>query len=469
MMLFRIATGQRLFEKMTPFKLQTEILNGKRPPIPDSVCPLLADMIRECWNDGPDIRPSFFEIVKALHNYDEPLFPGVDMNVYRAYREFIWNEVYIPNEFKPIFSNDIIRADDVPVFRAALTAADKGDLEAQVRVARMYQEGRGTPVNLERSLHYYLEAANRNHRIAQYSLSWAYYNGRGTTPDRQEAARWMERAAADPNFLSAQISVAGFFNNGLTETLTREQLISILERSGDPPHNNARAQYALGKLHLKSNPVKARQYLEAANRAGLANATNELATLNLRGIGGPASFDEAIRLYEQAADRSSAAALHNLATLYSGQKIDGVASPQAFVNMAKAKELFYRAAKLGYKASMLKIGRIIFQEAGEDPPDPHRNKQYIEARKWFKKAADLGDVTGLHNYGKMNALGQGGPVDMGVAMEYLMMAAEKGMTAAYKTIAEFVEQGKNGLIENPDLAERLRERAGQLERIRTGK
>lgn len=60
--------------------------------------------------------------------------------------------------------------------------------------------------------------------------------------------------------------------------------------------------------------------------------------MNLSGSEGPQNFEEAIRLYQNAADRSSTGDLRNLGVLYSGQRVEGVASPPGFVDMKKVRE-----------------------------------------------------------------------------------------------------------------------------------
>jgi TPR repeat protein len=345
-------------------------------------------------------------------------------------------------------------------------------VDAQAQVALIYQDGRGTVKNLERAFHYYLQAANGDDRSAHYHVSMAYLKGFGVAQNITEAIRWMERAATDPNYLLAHVALAQYFIQNLPISIKPDRLIAMLEPSANPPLNYGQVQFILGRLYLAlrpPQPEKARQYFEAANRAGIVSATNELATMSLRGIGGPANFQDAIRRYEQAADRSSAAGLRNLGILYSGQKIEGVASPPGFADPARARECFQRAADLGDRTSMVKFGMLIFREVEEDMSDVQKFKRYAEARKWFKRAADAGDLTGLHNYGKMKALGQGGPIDMKVAIDSLLSAAERGFVPSYRTVADLVEEGKNGLKKDADQARRLRERANELERIKTGK
>ncbi|GMF09843.1 unnamed protein product [Phytophthora lilii] len=51
---------------MNPFQLMTAVVNGLRPVIPINCPPALARLMRSCWHQNPDMRPSFPEISQIL-------------------------------------------------------------------------------------------------------------------------------------------------------------------------------------------------------------------------------------------------------------------------------------------------------------------------------------------------------------------------------------------------------------------
>ncbi|CEG49762.1 protein kinase [Plasmopara halstedii] len=51
---------------MNPFQLMTAVVNGLRPVIPINCPPALARLMRSCWHQNPDVRPSFPEISLIL-------------------------------------------------------------------------------------------------------------------------------------------------------------------------------------------------------------------------------------------------------------------------------------------------------------------------------------------------------------------------------------------------------------------
>jgi uncharacterized protein len=80
-------------------------------------------------------------------------------------------------------------------FVALLPAAEAGDPDAQYCVAILYRDGKGTPQNEARAIHWYRKAAERGHAEAQFELGRAYNEGTVIPQDDVEAARWYEQAA----------------------------------------------------------------------------------------------------------------------------------------------------------------------------------------------------------------------------------------------------------------------------------
>jgi serine/threonine protein kinase len=62
MVLYAIMTGHCPFSRCTRFTFASRICAGERPLIPDSVNCELRDLILNCWDHNPSIRPTFGEI-----------------------------------------------------------------------------------------------------------------------------------------------------------------------------------------------------------------------------------------------------------------------------------------------------------------------------------------------------------------------------------------------------------------------
>jgi hypothetical protein len=89
MTVFTIVTGQRPFaDKRNGFQIGTTIMSAKRPPLPTGLPQGCCNLITSCWEQDPDARPKFPEILRLLRS-EGPLLAGVDRDRYGAYVELL--------------------------------------------------------------------------------------------------------------------------------------------------------------------------------------------------------------------------------------------------------------------------------------------------------------------------------------------------------------------------------------------
>lgn len=96
---------------------------------------------------------------------------------------------------------------DSEVARVYREAARAGDAESQVTLAYLYEEGIGTPQNLEQALYWYTEAAGRKHRLAQFQLGALYAQGKGVALSKPKAYKWWLLAAAQGDDTAARNAI----------------------------------------------------------------------------------------------------------------------------------------------------------------------------------------------------------------------------------------------------------------------
>lgn len=102
----------------------------------------------------------------------------------------------------------------------AVRLAELGDPNAQTRVGRMFEMGRGVPQNYSLAVRWYLRAANQGHPGAQYLLALMFDRGFGVPADHIEAQKWMILAAAGAfNPKDAEVYVR--MRNAIATKLTR--------------------------------------------------------------------------------------------------------------------------------------------------------------------------------------------------------------------------------------------------------
>lgn len=76
-------------------------------------------------------------------------------------------------------------------FRYFQEAAEQGHIEAQYRLAKMYQEGLGVFESKKHAAQWFDKAAEQGHAEAQYSLALQYMHGKGVQQDFEIALKWL--------------------------------------------------------------------------------------------------------------------------------------------------------------------------------------------------------------------------------------------------------------------------------------
>ncbi|MEQ8269465.1 tetratricopeptide repeat protein [Algiphilus sp.] len=143
------------------------------------------------------------------------------------------------------------------------------------------------------------------------------------------------------------------------------------------------------------------------------------------------NYDEAMRLWVEAAERGSTDAMNNLANLYvQGQGVER--DPSAAVAW------YQRAAEAGDPVAQVHLGEAY--EAGAGVSRDNR-----AAARWFQKAAEQGDAQGAFNLGVMLATDYGAGLEHSneaqrqAALKWLGQAADAGHREA-RTLQRSLQQ-----------------------------
>lgn len=104
-------------------------------------------------------------------------------------------------------------------------AAERGDIDAQYRLAGAYNYGKGVPENHVEAARWYRLAAEAGHVRAQFKLGNLYHYGEGVPHDDEVAAHWLE-LAAEGGHATAQLFLSALyrFGRGVPVDLVRAYL-----------------------------------------------------------------------------------------------------------------------------------------------------------------------------------------------------------------------------------------------------
>jgi TPR repeat protein len=120
------------------------------------------------------------------------------------------------------------------------------------------------------------------------------------------------------------------------------------------------------------------------------------------------------------------------------------------INYSGALSKFREAADMGFAPAQAKLGTLLDASEFDE-----------EARAWFSKAAEQGEVEGQMGLARMLALGEGGEAEPARAVELYTAAADNGSLEAMRILYTAYRDGDMGLEPDPQAAERWLKRGAE--------
>ncbi|KAK8893815.1 hypothetical protein M9Y10_022244 [Tritrichomonas musculus] len=464
--LYQIVTGKEAFDSKGPeFKVKRQIHDGMRPPIPEDECPKLAPIIGDLWSNNPDDRAEFIDIIKALNDYNEELFPGTDMEAYRQYRDRVLKSTFLTRENLNYINQPVITKEDEDLFETYIIAAKKGDTKNMLKVARDYEKGIGTEQDIGEAIDWYQKAADKGEPEALYKIANFYCVGCPVfDPDPEEYVNNLKKAS-DKNYPPAIIDYAVLLqtgNSGVTQDVPKAE--QMFKKMADEPYSYGEAQYFLAQLYESTDkPEEAVKYYNKARENGIEGAHCDYASMLLEGKGVHANQPEGIKILKQAAERGFPMANFNLGYIY---EYGRYGQEKNAANAKQSLKYYQVAADKGMPKAMVKVAKALFKgvHAGEAT-----EKDPVRAARLFEQAASMGEPEGLHSWGtflqhyhtpddkatntELNERYGGTPINIELAVEFYKLAANAGFVPSMTRLGELYEKGIAG---NRNIAEAKR-------------
>lgn len=266
-------------------------------------------------------------------------------------------------------------------------AYNKGNLLAGVKLAMLYDDGRGTEIIKEKAYQIFSVAQKKGDPLAKAWISEYYRMGFAVPQDKEKAKKILENCVAD-----------------------LEQMCAC----GD-----ADAQYFLGfeflyGTSLPKDERKAFELLKKAYAAGVISAGVELANCYFNGIGCAADEKWAVALLEACIKSSNKKAHYALGKLYYYGEYVKEDKKRAF-------SLFLFAAERGHKFSQDYVGDCYYYGYGV-------REDKLKAAEWYTKAYEQGNVHAASQLGIMYFNGYGVEADEDKSFYYFKYAADRGNT-----------------------------------------
>ena len=270
-----------------------------------------------------------------------------------------------------------------PAFQKDLAAANAGDVQAQIRVAKFYHQG--------------------PNRARNYS----------------EAARWF-RAASNQGSQEASAWLGSFMMYGRGVPKDYDQGIALITQAAianDPVGLRFAGQLAQKALH---DDVQAASLFQQAADLGDANAMAWLGRMYLMGKGVPQDRNKAISLFNQGAAKRDPWAELALGRIFlqKDQK-----------NPNRAVQLFTDSAAQGNAIAALRLGLIL--QSGTNVP-----QDLTTAARYLRQSAGSGYGPGERALGRTFELGIGVPVNHVYAFIWYNLASQQGDKLAGDRLAK---------------------------------
>jgi TPR repeat protein len=142
--------------------------------------------------------------------------------------------------------------DDLIDFRADRVQAERGDVDAQARIARAYGVGVRVKQDYAEAARWYLKAAEQGKAIAQQELGLLYELGQGVEQNYSEAAKWY-RLAAEQGVGSAEVSLGLLYLYGDGLRRDNAEAVKWFQRAAN--RGNPWGQYNLGTMYSRGRGV----------------------------------------------------------------------------------------------------------------------------------------------------------------------------------------------------------------------
>ncbi len=292
-------------------------------------------------------------------------------------------------------------------------SAQASDVEAQVKLAKKFLDGVGIEKDLTKAREWFEAAAHAGSAQAQYQLGRIYGKGLGLPKDEKKAFAWFEKSAAQGSREGIHaLAVSYYLGDGTLQDI--KKAIGLWERSAALGNSDSELNigYALEVDGPLQDQAKAAIWYQKAVAHGNIVALVHLGSMHVDGRGVAKDLQQAVSLFERAADANSSRGQFMLGRSYSeglGVEPDKV----------KARDWWAKAADGGDTEAQYEIGKALFY--GDGVP-----KDFVKAAEWYLKAAVQGSSAAQHSIGWMYANGEGVAKDMVLGYAWTNLASTSG-------------------------------------------
>lgn len=287
---------------------------------------------------------------------------GTEKNMEKAFQAFEGNtSTYAVYTLGLMYKNgDWVEKNPERAFAYLKKAAEGGMPYAAYEVAKMYEEGLGTKMDLGKAEKSYKIALSGFEKFLKsspddrlfYRVGMMCEFGKGTETDKEKAIEHYERAAFLGN-IQAHISLARIY---LEEEKIEKIKLAVTYLEKACLSNDSRVQYELGKLYLMEIPEiqdyeKGITYLREAAEQENVYASYQLGKFYLKGPEEYRDYEKGIGYLRKAIEQNNEYAKYTLGTFY-------VTGPEEYQNYEEGIAYLQEAAEQENVYAKYQLGKF---------------------------------------------------------------------------------------------------------------
>lgn len=232
--------------------------------------------------------------------------------------------------------------------------AEKGDMEAQYRLAALYFRGDQIPQDYSLAAKWHRKAADQGKAESQLTLAYLLEKGLGVEKNLNEAKHYYELAAAKGNPAAQhQLAVMYITEDASTKDILKAE--TLLKKAAGQGYAKSQgllgAMYELGAPGIKKNQKEAVKWYSKSAEAGDDVAQVRMGRMYYSGEYVKKDLKKAFELFKESAKHVNHEAIFYLGIMYFNG--DGVEK-----NVKAAEELLKAAEERGYDAASVVLEAI---------------------------------------------------------------------------------------------------------------
>ena len=367
MLAFEIVTCEVPFKELgniSPFSLGVKVTSGYRPRIPKGVTSKMASLLKRCWSQKAEERPSFDEIYEELSGDFSMLGEDVDeeeildfiemLDEQEQQKEAVSNtsNKELENELKKL--KKIIRENEERYQEEIRKLNESSQLSRDYfarGVCRLLSNN--DEKNVLEGLQYLKFSSNEGNSHASFICGLLYENGQGIEKDFSKCIHYYKRSSSQGNTYGL-VRIGLCYNFGFAVKQDYKKAIEYYQNGIEL--GNSYAMLFLGLRYkngegVKKDYSKAFEFCKKGSELGNLDAINWIGNFYENGIGVEKNYSKMFECYEKVAKLGDGCGLKKLGICY--EKGLGVKK-----DYSKAIEYYEKSSKVGFEDAKILLRNL---------------------------------------------------------------------------------------------------------------